>query len=387
MSRHTNVLVRNLRPIGFDAIVSHTMIDVLIDENGLIAGVGSDQLTPVDTKVIDGKGAYVCPGWMDLHVHVYFGATDLSIRGEDCGLNHGVTTLLDTGSAGEANFPGFRAFIAQPAPERIYALLNIGSIGLVAANRVSEVPCLAALSLDRTLDCIESNRDLILGIKVRASRQVLGALDMLPVKLAKKAAELTGLPLMVHIGDPPALVEDILDILTPGDIVTHCFHGKAAGTSFANNKPLLERARQAVRDGVIFDVGHGRSSFSYEVAKECMEQGFIPQTISSDLHVGNLNKGVIDLASVMSKMLALGMPLEDVITKTTVAPRAAVKLRDKGFLSPGEPADLTLFDVENEDEVLIDSHGQSLRVEKMISPRLSILGTNVVPAARRLANR
>jgi dihydroorotase len=170
---------------------------------------------PPGARVIDCGGQFLSPGWCDLHVHVWHGGTDISVRAAQAGRAHGVTAMADAGSAGEANFHGLREYVIDPAAETIRAFLNIGSIGLVACNRVSELIDMRSIDVDRTLAVIEANRDVICGVKVRASGVIVGAWGITPAKIAKRIAEMTGLPLMVHVGEPPPLIDEIFDILTP----------------------------------------------------------------------------------------------------------------------------------------------------------------------------
>ena len=179
-----------------------------------------------------------------------------------------MTTIVDAGSAGEANFHGFREYIIEPARERIKAFLNIGSIGLVACNRVSELIDMRSIDIDRTIACVEANRDIIVGIKVRASGVIVGSWGITPVKIAKKVAKILKLPLMVHVGEPPPLFDEVLEILGPGDVVTHCFNGKAAA-NIMEDEDLFLLAERCARDGVRLDVGHGGASFSFKVAERC----------------------------------------------------------------------------------------------------------------------
>ena len=159
-----------------------------------------------------------------------------------------MTTIVDAGSAGEANFHGFREYVIEPARERIKAFLNIGSIGLVACNRVSELIDMRSIDIDRTIACVEANRDVIIGIKVRASGVILGAWGITPVKIAKKVASILKLPLMVHVGEPPPLYDEVLEVLGPGDVVTHCFNGKAGG-SIIEDEDLFALAERCAGRG------------------------------------------------------------------------------------------------------------------------------------------
>src|SRR5690606_6550991 len=180
--------IRDARAVGFDGVAHGARLDVLIDSEGRIAGTGTGIAIPAAAEIIDGGGAWLSPGWADLHTHIYYGGTDISVRPRQCGLGYGVTTLVDAGSAGEANFAGFREYVIEPAPERIRAFLNIGSIGLVACTRVSELVDIRSVNVERTLAVVEANRDVICGVKCRASHVILGSWGITPVRLAKKVA-------------------------------------------------------------------------------------------------------------------------------------------------------------------------------------------------------
>lgn len=150
-------------------------IDILVNADGRIAEIGPSLAVSQDVARIDGKGAFISPGWVDLHVHIWHGGTDISIRPSECGVERGVTTLVDAGSAGEANFHGFREYIIEPSRERIKAFLNLGSIGLVACNRVAELRDIRDIDLDRILEVYAENSEHIVGIKVRASHVITGS--------------------------------------------------------------------------------------------------------------------------------------------------------------------------------------------------------------------
>ena len=180
-----------------------------------------------------------------------------------------------------------------------------------------------SIDIDRTIACIEQNRDVIVGIKVRASHVILGAWGITPVKVAKKLAKIVKLPLMVHVGEPPPLYDEILEFLTPGDIVTHCFNGKRGG-SLIEDDDLFELARRCAQDGIHLDVGHGGASFSFRVAEVAISRGLMPFSISTDLHKRSLDMPVWDLATTMSKLLAFGMPLDKTVEAVTVAPASVI---------------------------------------------------------------
>ncbi|TPL96893.1 amidohydrolase/deacetylase family metallohydrolase [Mesorhizobium sp. B2-3-11] len=376
------LLIKGARPVAFGDRFGPA-IDALVDKDGRIAEIGSRIAVGDDVKVVEANGAFLSPGWTDLHVHVWYGGTDISIRPQQCGAARGVTSMVDAGSAGEANFHGFREFVIEPAQENVYAFLNIGSIGLVACNRVSELIDMRSIDIDRTIATIEANRDVIVGLKVRASHVITGGWDLTPVRLAKKLGRIVKLPVMVHVGEPPPLYDDILGLLTEGDIVTHCFNGKAGG-SILEDDDLYRLAEDAAARGVVLDVGHGGASFSFDVAKAALERGLPPKTISTDLHNRSLDGSVWDMATTMSKLLSLGMAFEDVVTASTVAPRRAIRLPADSLLEKGKPAEFTLFELVDAELTVKDSQGATSVLNQLFEPRYAILGANAIEAHRHV---
>lgn len=379
----SRLLVRGARPVGFGIPKLAPMLDVLIDRDGLILESGPQLAIGEDIQVLDAKGAWMSPGWTDLHAHVWYGGTDISIKPEEGGAGRGVTTIVDAGSAGEGNFKGLREFIIEPAKENVYAFLNLGSIGLVACNRVSELMDMRSIDLDRTIATIEANRDVIVGIKVRASAVITGGWDLVPVKLAKKLGRILKLPLMVHVGEPPPLYDDILPLLTEGDIVTHCFNGKHGG-SIIEDEDLYYLAEEAAKRGIVLDIGHGGASFSFEVGRVALSRGLKPTTISTDLHNRSLDNAVWDLSTTMSKLLSLGMGFEDVVVASTTAPRKAINKPVDNLLAKGKPAEFTLFDLVDEEITVVDSNNVPSTLRQLFEPRYAILGAEAIHAHRHV---
>ncbi|SFZ83793.1 dihydroorotase [Devosia enhydra] len=382
------LLIANARPLAFGQPGLPERLDVLIGTDGAILdfgpSLGSDG--SIDAQRIDAAGAYISPGWTDLHAHVWYGGTDISIRPEQGGAARGVTTIVDAGSAGEGNFQGLREFIIEPARENVYAFLNLGSIGLVACNRVSELMDMRSIDIDRTIAVIEANRDVIVGLKVRASAVITGGWDLVPVKLAKKIGRITKLPIMVHVGEPPPLYDDILPLLTEGDIVTHCFNGKHGG-SIIEDDDLYRLAEDAAKRGIVLDVGHGGASFSFDVGRIALERGLKPTTISTDLHNRSLDGAVWDLATTISKLHALGMGFEDTVVAATTAPKKAINRPHADLLAKGKPAEFTLFDLVPSTLEVKDSQGARSTIEAIFEPRWAILGAEAVPASRHQPHR
>ena len=365
----------NFRPIGFEGAVASSLH---IGADGKLVAAPEP-----GAETIDCKGSWLSPGWADLHVHVWHGGTDISVRADQGGLQRGVTAMADAGSAGEANFHGLREYVLDKQPETIRAFLNIGSIGLVACNRVSELIDMRSIDVDRTLAVIEANRDVVCGIKVRASGVIVGAWGITPLKIGKRVAEIAGLPVMVHVGEMPPTLEEVLAVLTPGDVVTHCFNGKQGG-SIIEDDDLYKLAEDAAARGVILDIGHGGASFSFAVGEAALARGLKPNTISTDLRNRSLDGAVWDLATTMSKLLSVGMRFTDVIDAVTAAPRRAIRKPADNFLQKGKPAEFTLFDLVDGDLKVRDSLGAVSTLKQLFEPRHAILGAEAVTAHRHV---
>jgi len=311
-----------------------------------------DPQKAVRTIAVPGK--YVVPGLVDIHAHVYVGVTTWGVAADPVCQTTGVTTIVDAGSSGWATFPGFSDYIVGPAQTRILCYLHISGIGLVYGP-VGEMLDLRYADPGKVADTIIENRDLIVGVKVRQGSAQVGDNGVEPLKLAIEAAERADVPIMCHIGAGVRLPE-ILKLMRPGDVITHCFQG--VGDSILDEKGrVIPDAWAARQDGVIFDVGHGGGSFSYEVAQQAMQQGFISDVISTDLHVGSINGPVYDLPTTLSKFLHLGLSLEAVIEKATIRPAKAIQRDDEiGYLKIGSPANITVLDLLDGEFEFFDAH-------------------------------
>ena len=364
-----SLLLKNVRFAGFPCPLPESA-DVRV-ENGIVTELGPD-LSPRETDtVFDGTGKRLSPGWIDIHTHVYYGATGLGVRAERIGPRTGVTVLADAGSAGEITFPGFREYIVERHAFPIYAFLNIGSTGIVWTGRISEFDGLDKMRLPEFLACAAVNRDVIKAVKVRASGVIFQGWGAEAVKMAKEAAREAELPLVVHVGEPLPMLGDILPLLDRGDIVTHIYHGKQFGILRRGGLiPELEKARGR---GVLFDVGHGAASFSFDVAVRAFELGFLPDFVSTDLHVNSLAKGVF-FSSVLTKMLALGLNENRVFG--LAAKNAAALLGEETFETGlmGKRARFTVFSIEKTDEILEDAMGGRLRVDRRVAPCAAVVG-------------
>lgn len=342
---------------------------------GRVAAV-AEALTASDAReIVDGTGKLLTPGWIDLHVHVFEGVSHLGIPTDPNCIARGVTTAVDAGSAGADTFPGFRKYVIEASATRLFAQLNISSQGMLAME-VGELEDIRWADVNKALKMIDANRDLILGVKVRLSRGgiVSEASGIRPLHLAREAADAAGVPIMVHPQDAYCdSLDDILAVMKVRDILTHTFHGSPHGI-LDDRGQIREAVLDAAERGVIFDVGHGAGSFNWGVAETALTQGFLPQTISSDLHFYNVNGPVFDLATTASKFLHLGLSLNDVIARVTSVPAATIGKTDIGTLRVGAWGDAVLLDHQHGEFKLVDSHRQVRTGSQRLEPVVVIKG-------------
>ncbi|WP_250009371.1 amidohydrolase family protein [Actinoplanes sp. M2I2] len=314
--------------------------DVAVTD-GLIAAVGPG--LPRDARVVaDVSGKLVTPGLIDLHTHV--GPGYWGIDPDPIAWRTGVTTWVDAGSAGAYTFEGLRR---ARTDVRVPVLLNISAVGL--AGRTGESRDLSNCDVPLAVDTVQQHRSVIRGVKVRIDRDTVGENGVEPLRRGLAVGEACGIPVMVHIGTTPPALDEVLDLLRPGDIVTHCASGLAA--------PLGPAVRAAVDRGVLLDLGHGSGAFAFDVLERQLELGLGPATVSTDLHCRSLPGPVFDLPTTMAKLLAVGVPLADVLDAVTVRPARALGLPG-GSLAVGAPADVAVFDVRAEEHQVVDSHLQ-----------------------------
>ena len=334
-----------------------------------IAAVEKEIVGPA-RETVDIGGKILTPGWIDIHTHVYAGATTWGIRADALCLATGVTTVVDAGSPGWANFMGFRDYVAAPARTQVLTFVHISGIGLTYGP-VGEMQDLRYADPERTAYVIDRWPDLCVGVKVREGRSQVGDNGVAPLKLAVKAAELSKSRVMVHAGVGVPL-PDVLAELRPCDILTHCYHG-GGDTILGNEETVIPEVWAARERGVLFDLGHGGGSFLFEVAKKALAQGFPSDVISTDLHVHCLHDPVYGLPETASKMLNLGMELQEVIYQTTAAPASAIgRDGELGTLKVGTVADLAAFEVRDGEFEFRDV-GDKLEVgSRMITPVITV---------------
>jgi dihydroorotase len=354
----------------------HGRADVAIHD-GKVAAVG-EALDVRAARTLDATGLLVTPGLIDLHAHVYPGCTSLSVDPDPLAAVTGTTTMVDCGSVGAATFAGFRRYVVEPSRCRVLAFVNISVIGLVA---MPECGYGRFVDSNAAYDCARENDDLVVGVKVRGSRNAFGEDNTAqPVWMAVAAAGAAGLPVIMHVGDPPPALEQGLEILRAGDMVTHCLKGQPV-TRLTDHrgvvKPAVLDARQR---GVLFDVGHGSGSFSWTVSRQLAEQGFWPDTISTDVHTSSIKAPIsIDMPATMSRLLHLGMSLEAAVAASTVAPARAIGWDDRiGTLRPGLAGDVAVLALEEGSFPFTDSYRTSEVANRRLVARYTVCGGEVL---------
>jgi dihydroorotase len=348
-------------------------------EGRLDVAINRDRIAAVDTnippeaayRVIDAEGQYVTPGLVDLHTHVFHKVTYWGINPDPVGASSGATTWNDAGSAGALTLPGLREFVVERSRVRITAFLNISNIGLVGENH--ECANLAYLDIGLFRRLADRNRDLVRGVKVRMGSPTVGDNGLEPLRRARRAAEECELPLMVHIAFGPPEIDEVLALMRPGDILTHCFTGLPMKIVDDDGR-LRDFARRAWDSGVVMDIGHGTGSFSYQTAEALMSAGRRPDVISTDLHQLSVQGPAYDLPTCMSKFLHLGMELRDVVAASTVRPAEILCIdRDVGTLRPGSFADVALFRLLNGTFPLYDIFGETREVSRLLVNTLTVV--------------
>ena len=349
------------------------MLDVAFAD-GKVAAVGKDLGPATATRDVSGK--LVVPGLIDLHTHVYWGGTSLGVDPDSYAKFSGATTLVDAGSAGPGNIHGFRKHVIERSEVRILPFLNIsfpGIFGLHWDINVGECTDIRLLNSRVCLAVAKEHADLIVGIKVRIGGGTSGALGIEPMRIAMEVAEQLGLPLMTHLDLPPPPRVEVMRELRRGDIITHCFrpfpNAPAAPDGSVYQDALDARAR-----GVIFDIGHGRGSFGFATAMQMLKNGFLPDVISSDVHLTSIGGPAYNMLVTMSKFLKLGVPLKEVIRASTINAASAIRLKDRGTLKPGLLGDATVLEVERGNFSFMDVLGETIEGDEQLACRGIVLG-------------
>ena len=344
-------------------------------KNGQIAAIAAG--IPADRAVqkIDAGGRLVTPGLVDLHTHL-MPHIGIGLPADELVGITAVTTAISAGDAGANTFGAFTHWARPQTRTRLYAFVHIASIGLAGGLAPGEMLNIDYAIVDACAKTVAENADVVLGVKVRITDSVVGQNGLEPLRRALAAATMAGpqFRVMCHIGAAPGSISDLLDLLRPGDILTHAYSG--AGNNIVQNGQLVPAAKAAKQRGVIFDVGHGGGSFDYTVCEPAMQQGAPPDTISSDIHAVSINTpGYPTLPNVMSKFLGLGMPLEEVVARATWEPAKIVgRVPGLGTLQVGAPADLSIFDLVDAPVEFVDTRNNKRSGARKLVPWLTVKG-------------
>ncbi|WP_312545492.1 amidohydrolase/deacetylase family metallohydrolase [Pantoea eucalypti] len=370
-----DLIIRNAR------LSDEQVVDIAL-QDGRIAAVGNVHGTARRERDLAAR-FYLSAGWIDSHVHCYPKSPLYHDEADAIGVAHGVTTVVDAGSTGAEHIDDFYQ-LTRAAQTQVYALINIARTGIVTQNELADM---TQIDGEAVKQAVARLPDFIVGLKARISSSVVGQNGVQPLIKAKAIQQASGgLPLMVHIGNNPPNLDQIADLLTTGDIITHCFNGKP-NRILTPQGELKAAVKHAIARGVKLDVGHGSASFSFEVARVAIAQGILPDTISSDIYCRNRLAGPVhSLAHVMSKFFSVGMTLPQVIDCVTVNAAAGLRLLRKGQLKVGYDADLTVFSIKEETRPFIDSEGEEVAGEKHLVPLAAVVAGTWIATEEGIAH-
>jgi len=366
---------------GGHVIDAKNNIDAVRDvaiQGGKIAAVAAHIDPKLAFKTVNAAGLYVTPGLVDIHVHVYTGtgeprsyAGDLSLYPDGYTFRVGVTTVADAGCSGWRNFEDFKQRVIDRSKTRVLVFLNIVGHGMRGAKFENDQSDMQAKP---TAEMALKYKDVVVGVK---TAHYAGP-EWTPVEQAVEAGTIANIPVMVDFGSnrkERPMSELVTKKLRPGDIYTHCYSGLRDELVDGKVNPAIFEARKR---GVIFDVGHGGGSFAWRIAVPAMKQGFTPDSISTDLHVGSMNAGMKDMPNVMDKFLAMGQSLKDVIAESTWNPAREIKRDELGNLSVGAPADVAILRLEKGEFGLTDMYGARMNTKQRIVAEVTIRDGKVV---------
>jgi dihydroorotase len=324
-------------------------------------------------KILDVRGCYVTPGLIDFHVHSYWGVNPYGFNADSICLASGVTTAMDAGSSGPVNFLGFKKLIHEPSKTRMLAFVALAQHGVL--NDPGELQNLRFADPEAAAGSVAESRNVGVGIKVRLHKKGVGDNGREALRLAIQAGDACRSPVMVHVGDTGISMEEIVDTLRDGDVVTHCYTPQKPSIVDLSGR-LLVAARKAQERGVIFDVGHASGHFDFNLVRSAMDEGLLPNVISSDLH-GRMQQpgfGIVgDLPTTLTKFLALGLDLDHIIAMCTINPASVIGWQDRlGSLEVGRDADVAVLQIVNEATKLRDSVGGEMTAEQRIAVRWTI---------------
>lgn len=338
-------------------------VDILLD-NGVIKKITEGNVLEGHI-LFDGSTSYVSTGWIDLHVHAFSDFTPYGDEIDEIGIKQGVTTIVDAGSCGADRVSELYER-AQRSLTNVYSFLNISKIGL---EKIDELSNLDWINQQACIKVAHQYKDMIIGLKARISSSVVKGNGVIPLMKAIEISEHLKLPIMTHIGSAPPKIQEVIPLLRKGDVITHFLNGKSNNLFDENGAPLTV-LKEAINRGVNLDVGHGNASFSFEVAQQAQRSHVHFDSISSDIYKKNRIEGpVFSLSNILTKFLYLGYSLEEIIKGVTEKPAQIINKPDLAKFKEGVTANLTLFDIIDSQENLIDSHGDKVTTTKVIKER------------------
>ncbi|MBQ7796197.1 MAG: metallo-dependent hydrolase [Lachnospiraceae bacterium] len=330
--------------------------------------VDSENVDP--TYVIDATGCIVTPGLIDFHCHVAERVTELGIPVESSCFPTGVTTAVDAGSTGVSNYEAFRT-MSMNSRVRIKAFLNVCAAGLVTSAYHENINP-DYFRKEKILDFLNKYSDQLIGLKIRQSAEIAGELGIKPMKRMLEIAEEAKCPVVVHTTNPPVSPEEIVEMLRPGDVYAHVYQGK--GMTVVRDGNVISELPDAQKRGVIFDAANGGNHFGFKVAETCMKEGFLPDIISTDLTVKTMYipGKVFSLPFIMSKYLAMGMALEEIVERVTTIPaRVLGEEKELGSLCEGTCADIVIHKLIDHPTVFQDFFGDERKGEKLFKTQMT----------------
>jgi len=347
-----------------------------------IAKVARDIPSGESQEVFDAKDRIVTPGLIDIHSHVYDSVSWFSVEPDDAGVKQGVTTVVDGGSAGQIIFKGLTKYIIPAFRTTVLCFLHLASMG---QSILPEFRLWEDIDVDATTATIESNRDVIRGIKLRMVGDLVVSDGVKIVKIAKDITKKFGMPIMVHIGHAdkrisPTLTQELLTMMDPGDILSHVFTAEMGGVTRPDGT-IMPELKEAKQRGVVLDLGHGRANFSFDVARKAIAQGILPTTLSNDLTIPSLTDLIYGMTVTMSKLMALGLSLNQVVEMTTINPARAINTEDRrGSLKPGMDADISIMELLSGTWKLEDTARKAIEVNTLIAPTMTVKLGQLIPA-------
>ena len=356
----------------------NALMDVAI-VGGKIAKVEANISPEQAKKVLDVRGLYVCPGLIDVHTHVFVGSNPdtfadgiLSLSPDDFTFKSGVTTVVDAGTSGWRNFPLFKSQVIDKSKTRILAFLSIAGTGMSGKSSQENVK---DMDPEKASGVIKKYRDVVVGVKIGHYE----GSDWTPFENAVAAADQSNVPLFVECHLPQYSLEDQLNRMRPGDIITHSFEKVSERMSViddqGNVRPFVKQAKER---GILFDLGHGGAGFWFSEAIPALQQGLAPNSFGTDLHRFSMNAGMKDMLNVMSKYLSMGMKMEEVIVRATSGPAKSIKRTDLGHLSEGAIADVAVLGLRNGTFGFVDAGGNRIEGKQKFEAELTIRDGKIV---------